>query len=65
MGLLKRSTKQTNFVLGVEFINGYKTFWYYEYEKTLFKAYRQLKGSNVGIKPSYPIVYENKKEKGE
>ena len=57
MALIKRSESITNFVLPVK-INGYLTNWYYEDEKTLFKAYRQLRGiKNENIKALYPVIY--------
>ena len=55
--LVKRSNKETKYVLPV-IIKGYKKNFYYESENDLNKAYRQLKAIKGYIKPSYPIVYE-------
>lgn len=60
--LIKPVNHITNYVLPVNILtkNGYiKKLRYYEDEKTLYKAYRQLlyMKSNV-IKPLYPVIYE-------
>ena len=55
--LVSRSKYETNFVLPV-MIGTYKTFWYYDSERDLFRAYQQLLKINGKIKPSYPLVFE-------
>ena len=56
--LIKRSNKPTNYVLPVFIKNRtIKINWYYDNEYLLFSAYRQLKVLNIGIIPSYPVVY--------
>lgn len=60
MALIQRSRKPTNYVLPVKIINGKKTFktnFYYEDEKTLYKAYNQLLHIKSNFKPLHPIVY--------
>lgn len=54
--LVKRSNTKTNYILPIS-INGLKTFWYYDTEYLLFKAYYQQKHINGKFKPSYPITY--------
>lgn len=53
--LVKRSTNKTNYILPVS-VNGFKTYWYYDTEYLLFKAYNQLKVIGGKFKPSYPIL---------
>ncbi len=58
MALIKRSNKKTNFALPVTIRkNNFKTLWYYDNEYSLFSAYRQLLKINIGIIPSYPVIY--------
>lgn len=64
--LIKTSNNITDYVLPVNILTkkGYvRQLRYYDDEKTLWKAYRQLVSikSNI-IKPLYPVVYnyENK-----
>ena len=54
--LVSRSKEVTKFVLPVH-IGNFDTFWYYDSERDLFRAYRQLLKINGKIKPSYPIVF--------
>ncbi len=56
--LIKRSDTITNYVLPVMFSSGYRTYWYYDNEYFLFKAYNQLRKINGKIKPGYPLVME-------
>lgn len=56
--LIQRSQKETNFVLPVFFSSGYRTYWFYDNENLLFKAYNQLKKINGKIKAGYPLVIE-------
>jgi len=58
--LVVRSKYPTNYILPVVITNKkgcFKTFFYYDTEYLLFKAYYQLKKINCNIRPSYPIVY--------
>ena len=54
--LVSRSKVKTNYVLPVH-IGSFYTFWYYENERDLFRAYKQLLKINGKIKPFYPIVF--------
>lgn len=55
--LIKRSKKETNYILPVMINNNtLKVNWYYESEYLLFSAYRQLKKINIGIIPLQPII---------
>ena len=54
--LVSRSKSKTNFVLPVH-IGSFHTFWYYDSERDLFRAYYQLLKINGKIKASYPIVF--------
>ena len=55
--LVKRSMSKTNFVLPV-CIGSYRTYWYYDSEFLLFKAYRQLLKIGGKFKPSYPLIFD-------
>ncbi len=58
MALVRRSNKKTNYILPVIIKkSNFHTYWYYDNEFYLFRAYNQLKNINIGIVPSYPIVY--------
>ena len=53
--LVKQSDRKTNYILPVSI--GSKTmFRYYDNEKTLFKAYYQLKNIKSKFKVSYPVI---------
>lgn len=56
--LVKRSNKKTNYILPVTIKkSNFHTYWYYDNEYSLFRAYEQLKAINIGIIPHYPILY--------
>lgn len=56
--LIRRSDSITNYVLPVVFTSGYRTYWYYDNEALLFKAYNQLKKINGKIKAFYPLIFD-------
>lgn len=60
--LIKQSNSITDYVLPVDILTkkgSIRKFRYYDDEKTLFKAYRQLLYiKSKTIKPLYPIIYK-------
>ena len=63
--LIRHSLKPTNYCLPINYFkNGkvYKTYWFYDDEVTLWKAYKQLKYVKCCYSPLYPIIYESVEE---
>lgn len=63
MALIKQADKMTDYVLPVKIKTDNGTILhknrYYNDEKTLFKAYRQLKAIKGRVIPLYPVIFEN------
>lgn len=55
--LIKRSKEKTQYILPVMFKkNNYRTYFYYDTEYLLFKAYYQLLSIKGNIIVFYPII---------